>query len=163
MKAIFPWVESELQALNLRQHQNRLAKDIALHQFLQLLIWFRLVLLQDAAVHYQSCPRCPLFSYAPFNTQQFRSFSAQSTIDIAKVEEEACLTFNHLPEHLVLSLQGAVSGISLEQRQEREMNEAHRLRMEEQLASFGQFLQQLTTLKKPRRIVLPCELLCLYY
>jgi hypothetical protein len=105
---IFPWVEQEQEVLVKREHANRLAKDIALRQFLTTLIWFRRVLIQDMAVLYTQAPDAPIFKTAPFNLITFREFAATSTAAIHLAEKAARLAFQNLPEHLVASMRGAL-------------------------------------------------------
>ena len=51
LQQIFPWVEEQAAALEVRvKALGRPAKDLALKQFLCLLVWLQQVLLQDAAV-----------------------------------------------------------------------------------------------------------------
>ena len=137
---VFPWVESEIEALRERRSVNRLAIDIALWQFLHLLIWLRLVLLQDAAVLYMQNPGCSVFKYAPFNTDAFQSFVASSVSQIEQAQEEARLTLQNLPENVACSIRGAVAGFSLEQKCEREANKAY----QDQLLAQLQYLTQLS-------------------
>jgi hypothetical protein len=89
LQQIFPWVESELAALNARAQDNRCSKDIALRQFLKLLLWLRTVLLQDGAVLYSLYPHSRLYSYRPFNTKLFREFAARSVAIVEHAESEA--------------------------------------------------------------------------
>lgn len=140
LNALFPWVEAEISALDKQRSIDRLAQDISLWHFLHLLIWLRLVLLQDAAVLYTKHPDCSIFKYAPFNTLAFREFAATAAAQITQAEEEARLAFQHLPEHLVQSLRGVVTGLSLEQKQEREENRAHQEQVQRQLEHFAQVL-----------------------
>jgi hypothetical protein len=104
IKQIFPWVESEQAALNTRSQQDACSKDIALRQFLKLLLWLRVVLLQDAAVLYMQYPHCRIFSFRPFNTKPFWDFAASSVETMTHAEAEACLAYKNLPEHLVAGL-----------------------------------------------------------
>ena len=49
---LFPWVKAELVALEACMAQSCLNRDIALWQFLTLLQWLRVVLVQDCALLY---------------------------------------------------------------------------------------------------------------
>ena len=89
--------------------------DIALKQFLSVLTWFCTVLLQDGAVLYSRYPQLPLFQFHPFNTLEFCAFASQSVQQVVGVEEASCLAFQNLLRHLVVSLQGIVTNLSLEQ------------------------------------------------
>ena len=71
LAGIFPWVEDERAALDARQRENRRNKDIALEQFLGLLVWLRRVLVQDLAVLSSQYPGCAILKYAPFNALIF--------------------------------------------------------------------------------------------
>jgi hypothetical protein len=103
---IFPWVEHEQEVLVKHEHVNRLAKDIALRQFLTT---FRRILIQDMAVLYTQTPDAPIFKTAPFNLITFCEFAATSTAAIHLAEEAAQLAFQNLPEHLVESMRGALA------------------------------------------------------
>lgn len=111
---IFPWVEQELAALDVRQRSNRFAKDIALKNFLELLVWLRRVLLQDAAVLYTRYPNAVVFRYPPFSSSNFHTFAITSTARIRESEEQARLAFMNLPDRMITSLRGAVTGMSLD-------------------------------------------------
>jgi hypothetical protein len=122
LQQIFPWVESEHVALNVRTQENRCSKDIALRQFLKLLLWLCTVLLQDAAILYSLYPHSWLFSCRPFNTKPFQEFAISSVAIIAHAESEACLAYENMPEHLVASLCGSYAELQLEQHWEQEEN-----------------------------------------
>ena len=122
LQQIFLWVESELAALNVQAQGDRCSKDIALRQFLKLLLWLRTVLLQDGAVLYSLYPHSWLFSYRPFNTKHFQEFAARSVAIIAHAKSEARLAYGNMPEHLVTSLCGSYAALWLEQRREQEEN-----------------------------------------
>jgi Centromere DNA-binding protein complex CBF3 subunit, domain 2 len=81
---VFPWVEAELAALTARQLDYRYAQDVALRNFLEVLIWFRTVLLQDAAILYTMFPHANIFSYPPFCSPVFRDFATTSVARIKK-------------------------------------------------------------------------------
>jgi hypothetical protein len=117
---VFPWVEEEQAALLVRARANPLANDMALKQFLQLLIWLRRVLLQDAAVLFSHNPTCPIFQHPIFQTAAFHRFSATSQLALAKAEERARLAFRNLPDNLVRSLRGVLADMRMEQQQDRE-------------------------------------------
>ena len=131
---LFPWIEGEIDALQQRRSSNRLAIDIALWQFLHLLTWLRLVLLQDAAILFMQHPECSIFKYAPFNTNTFHTFAAQSISQIKLAQEEARLALQNLPENVASSVRGAVTGFSLEQKCEHEANKVYQDKLLAQLA-----------------------------
>jgi hypothetical protein len=142
-------VESEHAALNVRAQENRCSKDIALRQFLKLLLWLRTVLLQDAAVLYSLYPHSRLFSYRPFNTKPFREFSISSVGIIAHAKSEARLAYENMPEHLVASLRGSYAELRLEQRREQEENTRRLQALGEQYTKVEGLLSQLLESAQP--------------
>ena len=122
LQQIFPWVESELVALNVWAQDNRCSKDIALRQFLKLLLWLQTILLQDGAVLYSLCPHSQLFSYQPFNTKPFQKFAVRSVAIIVHAESKAHLAYKNMPEHLVACLHGSYAELWFEQCWEQEEN-----------------------------------------
>jgi hypothetical protein len=133
---VFPWVEQEQAALLARTQCNLLANDIALKQFLRLLVWLRRVLLQDAAILFTENPASPIFQFSIFKTPAFRGFAASSKAIISDAEEKCRMALDKLPDHLVRTLRGVLSDTRMEQQQERE---AHRLQwsaMEERFTRF---------------------------
>jgi hypothetical protein len=149
LQQIFPWVESEHVALNARAQDNRCLKDIALRQFLKLLLWLRTVLLQDAAVLYPLYPHSRLFSYQPFNTKLFREFATSSVAIIAHAESEARLAYENMPEHLVAGLRGSYAELRLEQRREQEENARQLQALGEQYAKVEGLLSRLLESAQP--------------
>ena len=117
---IFPWAEQELEALLLRAQNNTLANDMALKQFLKLLIWLRKVLLQDAAVLFMQDSTCAIFRYSVFQSKSFRDFAAASQLVLSDAEAEAHLALEHLPGHLIMTLRGILTNARAEQQQDRE-------------------------------------------
>jgi Centromere DNA-binding protein complex CBF3 subunit, domain 2 len=142
-------VESEHVALNVRAQENRCSKDIALRQFLKLLLWLRSVLLQDAAVLYSLYPHSRLFSYRPFNTKPFREFAISSVAIIAHAESEARLAYENMPEHLVASLRGSYAELLMEQRREQEENTRQLQALGEQYTKVEGLLSQLLESAQP--------------
>ena len=113
---MFPWIEEEQAALDARiQHIGRRANDYALQNFLSVLVWFRQVLLQDAALIYNSHPSYKIFTFPPFNTSEFKLFSDNAPVAITNAEKEASVTLQNLPEHLVNSVRGIITDFSLVQ------------------------------------------------
>ncbi|THH17357.1 hypothetical protein EW146_g3440 [Bondarzewia mesenterica] len=112
MAAVFPWVEREQNALNSRSNivttagqpdvgHCKNATDLALQQFLRVLIWFRRVLLQDAAIIIsRHGPDFSIFHFPPFNTPAFRSFAADSSQTITNAESAAEQAFRNVPAEL---------------------------------------------------------------
>jgi hypothetical protein len=104
LSVLFPWVEDEIKALQERRSSNQFAVDIALWQFLHLLMWFRVVLLQDAAVLFMRYPQCSLFKYLPFSTPTFHDYASASVSRIDLAEQEARLALQRLPENVASSV-----------------------------------------------------------
>ncbi|KAJ6620586.1 hypothetical protein B0H10DRAFT_1945895 [Mycena sp. CBHHK59/15] len=119
LSVLFPWVEAEVTALDSRYDKNKLALDTALKQLLKVFIFFRRVLVQDAAVLYTKNPHASLFKYAPFNSTSFRLFALESTSSITKVETDARLALKDVPENIAIALRGAFEGFAYEQQWER--------------------------------------------
>jgi hypothetical protein len=119
LAAVFPWVEEEKGKLAQCQASSSKADDIALKQFLRLLVWLRRVLLQDCAILYRKYSSCAMFSFPPFNSLMFRQFasSAMSTVDQA--EEEVRHALKNLPEHVVATFRGLATGIRMDQHTQR--------------------------------------------
>jgi Centromere DNA-binding protein complex CBF3 subunit, domain 2 len=140
---VFPWVEAELAALTARQLDYRLAQDVALRNFLEVLIWFRTILLQDVAILYTMFPHANIFSYPPFCSPVFRDFAATSVARIKEIEEEAQLAFKNLPENLVTSLRGAVTTVQLENRKADDENKARLDALQGSVLQMSRALNQL--------------------
>ncbi|KAG6370583.1 hypothetical protein JVT61DRAFT_11380 [Boletus reticuloceps] len=115
LNQVFPFVESAQAGLQEHIHDSSLVIDITLKQFLSILTWFHTVLLQDSAILYSQHPELPVFQFHPFNTSQFRTFANQSVQQVASAEEASQLAFQNLPQHLIVSLQGIITNLSLEQ------------------------------------------------
>ena len=115
MGYLFPWVEDELEALDKCVVQSYCNKDFALQQFLQLLQWRHLVLVQDCALLHAQYPQCPMFCFAPFTFPSFTAFSANAVALVAAVEEKAQLAFHTLPEHMARSMCGYATDLQMKQ------------------------------------------------
>ncbi|KAF8421336.1 hypothetical protein L210DRAFT_2221116 [Boletus edulis BED1] len=102
-----------------------------------------MVLLQDGAILYSRHPELPVFQFHPFNTPQFRTFANQSVQQVASAEEASRLAFQNLPQHLVVSLQGIVTNLSLEQQAQRAENAALRLEVQQHIATQDTLLAEL--------------------
>ena len=96
---LFPWVEAELAALEICMSQSWLNCDIALKQFLKLLQWLCIVLVQDCTLLCAQYPTCLLFQFSPFTYPSFTTFSANAAALVATVEE-ARLAFHNLLDHM---------------------------------------------------------------
>ena len=86
---LFPWVEDELAALEVHMVQSRHNWDITLKQFLKLLQWLRIVLVQDCALLHAQHPHCPIFSFAPFTFPSFTNFSTNAATMFTAAKEKA--------------------------------------------------------------------------
>ena len=113
MANIFPWVEEELEALQLQQNTCENAQDFALSNFLKLLIYLREVLVQDLALLIHQVPRCPIFSYPPFNLPAFRDFASRVPSQISLADDQARAALQNLPENLANSFSGIVKGLHI--------------------------------------------------
>jgi hypothetical protein len=111
---VFPWIEKEQEALLARTRDNPRANDMALKQFLQLLIWLRRVLLQDAAVLFSHNSSYSIFQHSIFPTVAFHNFAASSQLVLRKAEEEARLSFENLPDRLVKGFRHSLTGFRME-------------------------------------------------
>jgi hypothetical protein len=115
---LFPWAEDEQEKLQTRFRQDgHKSNDMALRNFLRLLIDFRLVILQDAAVLYSRYPDISLFKFEPFNTPTFKEFAALSITRIDEAEKAARLHYQNLPEHFAASLRGVMQTSEIERKQ----------------------------------------------
>jgi hypothetical protein len=148
---LFPWVEQEQAALLARQRASRFARDTALHHFLQVLVWFCTVLLQDAAIMYSKYPDSNIFSYIPFNSPVFRTFSASSTARIKEVEEAASMAFKNLPENLANGLRNAVATMHLGHQQATEEHMACLRNMQENMLNVAKAVDDLAGSRSSRR------------
>jgi len=125
--------------------------DIALRQFLAVLLWFRLVLLQDAALLFGTHPELPMFHFKPFNTQHFRDYAGEAVQAVARAEVQARTAFHNLPEHLVCSLKGLVTSMTLDQQVQRTENEALRAEVRRHMEVQSALLAELQASSKGRR------------
>ncbi|PPR01349.1 hypothetical protein CVT26_015407 [Gymnopilus dilepis] len=109
---LFPWVECELTAYHDRvlEHGNK-AVDLALKNFLELLVKLPTVILQDAAVLYTKSPSAPLW---PFNSPEFRTFSASSVSILEQAEAEAKRKLQCLPKTVAASMRRILESIEFQ-------------------------------------------------
>ncbi|KAJ3843916.1 hypothetical protein F5878DRAFT_207623 [Lentinula raphanica] len=145
---LFPWVEEEKAALEARcQELGRKADDFALQQFLNLLITFRRILLQDAAVLYTQYPDWPMWNFSPFNIALFRSFALTSAEVISSAEECSRANLAAIPRHVAESFRGTATTVHIQQ-------EAQRLESREMFSALSQqmdfLLSTVTTLVGPK-------------
>jgi len=144
MEEIFPFIEQAQQDLKDRTQHSQLATDIALRQFLSVLLWFRLVLLQDATLLYTKHPEIPVFRFKPFNTQCFRDYAHEAVQAVMQAEEQARMAFHNLPQHLVCSLKGLVTSMTLDQRAQHAENEALRAEVRQHMETQSALLAELS-------------------
>lgn len=131
--SLFPWVESEQAALDARQASGVKLSDIALKQFLRLLVWLRRVVLQDCAVLYSKYPSCGMFRYAPFNTPTFRAFASTSAAIVSRAEEDARHALKSLPDNVVTSFRGLATDIKMDQQAQRIASDTRWVAMESRM------------------------------
>ena len=92
---VFPWIEKERMALNVcSKLEGRRGQDNALSALLDLLVYFRRVLLQDAAVFFAMYPSFPIFKFSPFNSVLFQQFfvTRNNYQDRGRYTASACTT-----------------------------------------------------------------------
>jgi len=89
--------------------------DHSLRNVLQLLVQLRTILLQDAAVLYSKYPKCSIWSYAPFSSNEFRQYASSSIKVLEEAERNAKRQFEQLPEKIAVSFQGAVQTFDIKQ------------------------------------------------
>jgi hypothetical protein len=149
--SIFPWVEVEQAALHARQAGDVRSSDIALRQFLRLLLWLRRVLLQDCAVLYSKYPSCGMFRYAPFNTFTFRDFATNSSAVIARAEEDARYALQNLPDNIVTSFRGLATDIKMDQQAQRIKSDARWQAIESQMNEMSSTLGMIAGAKASKK------------
>jgi hypothetical protein len=120
LKTLFPWVEKEREAYATRLDKHgRKATDYALKHFLDVLEWFRTVILQDTAVLFSKYPKCTLWTHAPFNMPEFEAFAMSSIRILEQAEEDARRKLERLPETVATSMRGVVEAMEVRQNQDR--------------------------------------------
>jgi hypothetical protein len=129
----------------------RTGRDIALKQFLNLLVWLRRVLIQDAAVLFAQRPDCALFQFPLFRNTQFRDFAALSTIIIARAEEDARTNIQNLPAHYARAVQGFMVSVRLTQEAAQEEHNRRMDIMQEQVTRMEGMLGVIAMTKGSRR------------
>ncbi|KAF9063616.1 hypothetical protein BDP27DRAFT_1367866 [Rhodocollybia butyracea] len=107
LEALFPWVEDKMKVFeNRRKDFGKRAEDYSLDQFLNLLVYLRSVLLQDAALIFAEFPACHVFTFAPFNSSVFQDWAQNSRAIVDSAEAEAREAFKNIPTNLISSLRG---------------------------------------------------------
>ena len=115
---VFPWIEEQRAKLDARFALDARMQDYALRNFLELLVWLRLVLLQDAVILFNEHPECGVWNFAPFNTPGFRQFAAQAVTVLQTAEAEAAAAVRNLPEACARTMQGIATHSLVQQRQQ---------------------------------------------
>jgi hypothetical protein len=115
LAAVFPWVEQEQDRLAQRQASSSKSDDIALKQFLHLLVWFCHVLLQDCAILFAMYPTCAMFCYPPFDNPTFRQFASSALSVVNQAEEGARHALKNLPENVAATFCGLATDIKMDQ------------------------------------------------
>lgn len=147
---VFPWIDKELSELESRTRRNRFCQDIALRQFLLVMKWFRLVLLQDLAVIYTMNPHCYIFGYAPFNSPSFREYAIRSSLIISTANEEAERAVKQLPEAMASSMRGVINGVTQGQQLMQERDEKRWKSMQSDVADLKALVEGIALPKKSR-------------
>ena len=157
---VFPWVEQKQAELLVRVQDNPLANDMALKQFLQLLLWLRRVLIQDAAVLFSHDSTYSIFQHSIFKTAAFHRFAvafnlcllrlkafyrfaATSQPIIAEAEEKARLALKNLPDTLVRTLRGILADTKIQQEQDREEHRQQLTAIYKQFGQVERFMEKL--------------------
>ena len=143
-------MEQEQERLAQRQASSSKSVDIALKQFLRLLIWLRRVLLQDCAILFSKYPSCPMFRYPPFNSPTFRKFAVTSLSVVDHAEEEVRHALKNLPEHVAATFRGLATDIKMDQRSQRIDTEARWDAMDSRLNELSGLLQMLVGAKSSK-------------
>ncbi|PPQ83383.1 hypothetical protein CVT24_006465, partial [Panaeolus cyanescens] len=143
--SIFPWVEREQQALKDRIIADSRAEDGVLGHFLNMLVFLRCIILQDAAVLFQQFPDAPIWKYAPFNSVEFKSFSAQSTAIIQQAEESARQSLSNLPSNIANTFRGSMVTTHARQLEHQQIVQASTSHLSTQLTYLGGAVNSLAT------------------
>lgn len=151
LMSVFPWVEAEQAALHARQASDVRSSNIALRQFLRLLLWLWRVLLQDCAVLYSKYPSCGMFCYTPFNTSAFRDFAANSSAVITRAEEDARYALQNLPNNIVTSFWGLATDIKMDQQAQRIASDARWQAIESQMNEMSRTLGMIAGAKGSKK------------
>lgn len=114
---LFPWVESEEQKRQERRNDlGKRAEDIALKNFLELLVYIRPIIVQDAAILSVKYPDCSFFKHPPFNSSTFREWAHGMTSIVDAIEDESRLKLQVFPDHVIESLHGVLGESSMGQK-----------------------------------------------
>jgi hypothetical protein len=100
LSGIFPWAEDAQ-----REYQERIAddpsgnhEDLSLLGYLELMMWFRSIVIQDAAVLWRKHPDSALFEFPPFSTESFQNYAAdfEGRMDVILTTRQTEMV--HLPQ-----------------------------------------------------------------
>lgn len=149
---IFPWIEAEQSVYQTRVAQTgEKAHDGALVAFFSLLEWFRVVVLQDAAILFQKYPTCTIFQHAPFNTTSFQKFSSDAVTVISDAEVQAELNLKNLPEAAAEAVRGMFTAAAMKQEVVQHRVEMTHSRMDENITDMRTMLKAALLLGVPSK------------
>jgi hypothetical protein len=149
----FPWVEEEQAKYQERVQMHGLgkARDYMLEELFKVLLWFRMVILQDAAILSCRYPGCQLWNYPPFNTDHFRSYASASEELLAIAEREGEARLNRLPDAVATSFRGIITSQAVEQRRDRSLNEQSFQRLENHMGALTMALTTIGSKSKRKK------------
>src|ERR1700678_1026491 len=144
---VFPWIEKERMALNVRSKlEGRHGQDNALSALLDLLVYFRRVLLQDAAVLSAMYPCFPIFKFSPCDSVLFQQFSASSLEIITRTEADIRHQLARLPEDVAATFKGLLTSSAMQDEEIRQSLKSTQNNMERNL-QIAQDMQKAAYLK----------------
>jgi len=108
---IFPWLEDELAAYNTRHKQNTRNTDIALSNFLNVLSWFRTVLLQDLAILSGAYPNLSILSFHPFCLPAFTSWAEDFRMKCTEIETANSESLACIPERFAAGVRASIASL----------------------------------------------------
>ena len=122
VRAVFPFIEEERDALQARQAKGAQYNDAAARNFLHALEVLRPVVVVDLALLYDEMPDHLIYQYPPFNSADFLSFAqgAPDRLAAAKLANEENL--NLVSDKLAVSIRNY-----FEKREIREREQEHRM------------------------------------
>jgi len=150
LATVFPWVEQEQERLAQCRASSSKSDDIALKQFLRLLVWLRQVLLQDCAILFAKYPSCAMFRHPPFNNPTFHKFAASALSVVDQAEEDVRHALKNLPENIAATFRGLATDIKMDQHSQRIDTEARWDAVDGRLDQLTGLVQQLIGAKPSR-------------
>jgi hypothetical protein len=102
------------------------------------------------AVLYKQNPLASIFTYAPFDSQCFRTFAEESSAAIHAAEEAARLAFKNLLQHLIASMQGILATQNLAFECKRQQYQVEMRGMQTQLGDMKALLQVIAGSKRTK-------------